>query len=425
MNTLIGLNVFQRLLRRWDLVHPYNAGQVMRVQGTANPARWEMAWRDTLAHHGLGAAIVEGDRYTFDASAESHVQTVPPEIPLDQYLTAALNMRFHDGQVPFRPFIQELDGEFWAGVIYTHWVADSVSIRMLLRDWFLRAMDPQRCRPEPVTIAREGYWPLFGPRRLPWHIDEALLSTLRSFCRFRSVRRLHGVRSDDYAMSFVLRDAPRGLVGPLRAAARNRGVTVNDVFLAAALEQCARLLPLRTTCQRRKIAIGTIVYLRPSARCDLSNTFGMFLGFSNAVASPQELGDFDRLLHTIHLQTHHARRTHAVHAGMVWLYVSMIANRFLLPERSYQFYRKHMPLAGGISNVNLTGSWAAEYHPHLIRQYVRISPTGPMIPVAFTPTSLGDDLHLAMTYRAAVLPHERARQMADGFLARIQQVATG
>ena len=105
------------------------------------------------------------------------------------------------------------------------------------------------------------------------------------------------------------------------------------------------------------------------------------------------------------------------------LYVSMVANRFLPPDRSYHFYRKHMPLAGGISNVNLAGSWAADYHPRPIRQYVRISPTGPMIPVAFTPTSLGDDLHLAMTYRRAVLPHDRARQMADGFLRRVSSLA--
>ena len=73
--------------------------------------------------------------------------------------------------------------------------------------------------------------------------------------------------------------------------------------------------------------------------------------------------------------------------------------------------------------LDLAGSWAADYHPRPIRQYVRISPTGPMIPVAFTPTSLGDDLHLAMTYRSAVLPHDRARQMADGFLRRVSSLA--
>ncbi len=165
--------------------------------------------------------------------------------------------------------------------------------------------------------------------------------------------------------------------------------------------------------------MGTIVDLRPLAAGRLDNQFGLFLGFVNVIAGERDLADFDRLLGRISAQHRRAKQNHTAASGMLWLMASVIAAKFLPSEKAYHFYRKHMPLAGGISNVNLSRSWASAHHPHLIRDYVRVSPTGPMIPVAFTPTSLGDDLNLAMTYRSAIIPRETAEAMAEGFLSRL------
>ena len=48
-----------------------------------------------------------------------------------------------------------------------------------------------------------------------------------------------------------------------------------------------------------------------------------------------------------------------------------------------------MPLAAGISNVNLNRSWAAAYHPAPLLDYLRVTPTGPMLPLVFTTTTIG------------------------------------
>ena len=84
------------------------------------------------------------------------------------------------------------------------------------------------------------------------------------------------------------------------------------------------------------------------------------------------------------------------------------AKRFVPPHELYHFYRKELPLLGGISNVNLNNTWAAEYHPAPVLEYLRISPTGPMVPLVFNLTTLGDRLHLSMTYREVLLDEAMA-----------------
>jgi hypothetical protein len=54
-----------------------------------------------------------------------------------------------------------------------------------------------------------------------------------------------------------------------------------------------------------------------------------------------------------------------------------------------------------------------------VLEYLRISPTGPMVPLVFNLTTLGDRLHLSMTYREVLLEETQAAQMADAFLERI------
>ena len=59
---------------------------------------------------------------------------------------------------PFRPFVLDNgDGSYYVGVIYHHWVADSVSIRTVLREWFVRVHDPQRASRVPARLASTGY----------------------------------------------------------------------------------------------------------------------------------------------------------------------------------------------------------------------------------------------------------------------------
>ena len=95
------------------------------------------------------------------------------------------------------------------------------------------------------------------------------------------------------------------------------------------------------------------------------------------------------------------------------------AGRFVPGERLYHFFRKEAPLLPDVSNVNLNRTWAADYHPQVITDYLRVSPTGPLAPLVFTLTTLGRRLTLSLTYRPVLLDEQMASQLATIFLDRL------
>jgi hypothetical protein len=87
-------------------------------------------------------------------------------------------------------------------------------------------------------------------------------------------------------------------------------------------------------------------------------------------------------------------------------------------------------VVAGISNVNMTGSWvappadavdASEGDPGVPRvlDYIRISPTGPLLPLVFTLTTIRDRLTLCMTYRTTSFTDEQARELGEDFSRRL------
>jgi hypothetical protein len=419
------LNIFQRVVRRWDQVHPYNAAQVLQIAGTADLESVQNAWRQSLLTLGL-----------CDMAHPTSVHRVSRDVSLEDFLSDQINRHFECGsgscgtvssspseaQTAFHPFLLQQAGHHFLGVIYQHWIADSVSIRMLLEQWFMRLHDPAAAPDAPVCDPKGGYWHYFGPHKVNWRLLDGLLAVPRWFGRLRRCRKIRTSGSTDYDMRFARFDAPPGWIGRLRQFARDHGITVNDLFLAAIAEACHRHVPMQDNRRRQDLAVGTIVDLRPESREDLSRTFGLFLGFTTIVCRPADLAHFPRLVRTVAGQTRLLKRRHAASAGIVWLFAAQVAGRFLHREKTFSFYRKHMPLAAGISNVNLNQTWTGRYHPSPLLDYIRISPTGPMIPLAFTPTTLGDRFHLGLSYRSAVISADRAAAVAKTFLDRLSSL---
>lgn len=434
------LNVFQRLVRQWDALHPYNAAQVMHLAGAAadddDADRLDDAWRETLADLGLGTLQTRGDRYRFellngDVTLGRVTRVCGRTRGLDEFITGELNRRFEPGGSPLRPFILRGEGDhtFYAGVVYHHWVADSASIRLLLREWFYRAYDPSRARRAPLRVAPSGYWPAFGPTQRKWELDDGVLTSLRWSSRMKRARRIESSGFDDYRTHFTSHRLPDGIVEPLRRASRAMGVTLNDVFLAAVAQVCDADPCIRRTARRQDLALGTIVDLRARAprgatpADNLADVFGLFLGFTSVVCRPRELCDFDRLVRRISVQNRAHAASGAPEASMIRMLAGLVAHRVLGQQRIKQFYRKRLPLAGGVSNVNLTGSWAHEYHPAPLLDYIRVSPSGPMMPLVFTPTTLGQRLNFGLTCRSAVVPPDRAAAMSATFTHGLLRVA--
>ena len=424
----IPLNVFQRLVRQWDTVHPYNAAQVLRLAGKPDLLLIRRAWHATLSMLGLGPVRMTGPNFRFEAvngnAVDFNVPVLPQGAALDDHLSREMNRPFDDDRdLPLRPFVLEEEGSYYFGVVYQHWIADSASIQLLLREWFVRIYDPAAAGDAPAIVPQGGYWAHFGPQRSRWRLGGQLLSLFRSASRFRRVRKIRTAGSTDFDMRFVMHRIPAGLLQQLLGVARRNGVTLNDLFLTVIADVCDRFNPTRNIPRRKDLALGVIVDLRARARRDMSRVFGLFLGFANVICRREDLRNWPRLVRQISRQTRIHKETDSPQASAVWMFAALTAARFVPVEKTFRFYRKHMPLAGGISNVNLNHTWARKYHPQPLMEYIRVSPTGPMVPLVFTTTTLGEDLAFGLTYRAALFNDDLAGKIAATFQARLAQLA--
>ena len=419
-----GLNLFQRLTRRWEAVHPYNAAQILRISGRLEPSSAAGAWAEALWALGLGRVrVIEPSRFCHEAlngEMDRYPLTVlPAGTSLETHLTAELNRRFDDpDEPPFRPFLRQGEGESYFGVVYQHWVADSVAIRFVLQEWLARVFDPSAARGSTLRRSPGGYWRLFG-RRGGWRLDEGLLSGFRTHMRHRRVRKVRTAGTADYPVRVTLHDAPLGTIDGLRDFARLQDCKLHDVLLAAVAEACGCYVPTQVRRNRPDLSVGSIVDLRPHAAEGLEDAFGLFLGFTHVVCRPEDLRDWPRLLRRVAAQNRVHKNSGLPQASMLWMLAAMAFGPLVPDAKLYSFYRKEMPMAGGLSNVNLNGTWAARYHPEPLRQYIRVSPTGPLVPLVFSATTLGSQLSVSVTCREALLTREAAGQMAEAFLDRL------
>src|SRR5207247_7232281 len=93
------------------------------------------------------------------------------------------------------------------------------------------------------------------------------------------------------------------LIDDLREVARGQNVTLNDLFLAAIAEACDRENVTPRARGRQEIALGTVVDLRPSCTQNLTDVFGLFLGFTTVVVRPTALQRWDDLVRSVATQT--------------------------------------------------------------------------------------------------------------------------
>ena len=425
-------NMFQRLVRSWEAVHPYNAAQVLKLSGIPNPRAINDAWHASMETLGLGRVRANGHTFGYEIlNGDAHrypVRMLPAGQCLAGHLSEALNIPFDDPrEPPFRPYLllgpADQPPSFHLGVVYQHWVADSVSIRMLMREWCARLYDTAPPVPPPTRLEDAGYWDLYGPRHGQLEIDRGILNLFRSYIRFRTVQKVCMTGVGDYPVRVMLRELPAGLADALRQSARRLGINVGDALLAALAHASYRHLPLQRRPSRRDIAIGNIIDLRAHSPRDLSDAFGLFLGFAHVVCSRNDLKDFPRLLRSVTLQNRAHRRDGMAESSLAWMMAALVAQRFVKPKDIYRFYRKEIPLAAGLSNVNLSGSWAQRLQGGPLLDYVRVSPTGPMVPLVLSVTTLGSQMSLAMTYRPALLDEAGAAEMARMVIDQLVEVA--
>jgi hypothetical protein len=386
------LNVFQRLCLSWDAVHPYNAAQACLFAGRFSESNLTDAWRATA-----GASDVT----VLDGSED-----------LATYFTRELNAR-HDQ--PIRAFAQHVGNTTWFGITYQHSSADSFSVRMVLSQWLKRLLNPQATPHARISSPLKH-------RFLPG--VPTMLGLLRDYSDYRRSQKVHTLGPLDYAVRVLLLDTPRSVLPGLLAYARSRRAKLNDVLLAALAESGNRLVPMQNRPGRPNLGISYVANLRPALPAAQREQFGCALGFGGLTCRPHELADWDRLLASIAARNR-TRRRNLADSSTLWMLAAERATRNTPPDKLYDFYRKEAPFAGGLSNVNLNGTWFAEEHPQRVLDYVRISPTGPMVPVALNVTSLGENLSLSLTYRRELFNDWTAKELGESIVRRLTRIASG
>lgn len=417
------LNIFQRTQRLWDTLHPYNAAQAMELASPHDADAIAAAFNRAVDDLRLGEFVVTGGRYTIEPR-RGDVELIRSDQPLAPLLTEQMNRPF-DAQrsMPFRPFVcREENGAQAIGLIYQHWPADSVSIRMLMRQWLLRLIDHD-APPVPIALPEGGLFHYFGSPIAGWSLMQQTWEIFGFSSRMKRMRRIE-CPSAARDVEVFLRRMRTGLIHAIHGRARREGYTVGDVFVAALAEACSKHGPNAPTDRRPDLALGTIVDLRGRASRVPKNVFGLFLGFTTSIFAYDTLYRFDALLKSARRQRlmHVCRRS--AEASQLNLTIGLaIARALRRPGKLLEFYRKRLALSGGISNVNLTHDWAGELHPSVIRRYHRASPIGPMMPLVITPTTLGEELSVCCTFRRALAPHGRPTDVLAAFEDRLHRYA--
>jgi NRPS condensation-like uncharacterized protein len=397
----------------------------MKLRGSLSPDHLRETWIRTLRDTGLGRVHCGKHRYRWEP-VDPRLDTIAMEVvpaaqALDDFLTGELNRAFAgDGTVPFRAFLKHEQDGSWIGVVYHHWVADSWSIRRLLREWLARIHNPAAASGHPFPMPDKGYWRLFGPDAANWSFWDAFCRSACATARFKKARRIPVEAFADFSTNYSTHEPPRGTVYSLRRVAKKRNATLNDLFLAALALVCSSRLPADLTPRRSDLALGTIVDLRN--RGPVGDRFGLYLGYTNLVLRPRELEDPRTLLDYIAAQNRRMKSLKVAEQSMIRMAGGLVFHKLMKPQSLLEFYRKRFSLYGGISNVNLDPDWPGTDHPRLVTDYLRASPAGPTLPIVVTTSTLGGELRLGLTCRNSLVPPHEAPSFANAFLEQLRKL---
>jgi hypothetical protein len=390
---------------RWEQFAPYNAGQFMTLASEPGLAHAAGAWRRVVLSMGLQQIGQHPD-----------APLVEPPLSLHRHLTVEMNHRFTPDESPLRPFLIRQRDQTHLGLIYRHAVADSASIRAVMSAWLSELLGelPELSH---VRCARAGRGVLW-----PWRAVAEAVREASRISRVKRVRRLPRSGDPTSPVIWTQAPAPAGLIAAVRAAARRLDVKVNDLFLAAIARSTDAHIPHERFDHRPDLCVGTIADVRDPAET-VTQHFGLELGFTQTFWRWQDLADTDRALHAAAVQSRTARHRADAAGSRLRVASLLLHHRNKGIDTLTDFYRKRCPFSAGISNVNLNGSPFDAYAPAPLLNYGRVSPTGPMLPVVFTPTTLGDQLHLGLTYRAKLISNEVARLLIARFFDELQLLA--
>ena len=365
----------------------------MLVEGEPDADVIESAWQSALRDMGLGRVHVDEEEGGYSHEIWSGDPPAPlvsrhwGSVHLMEYLEAEINRPFLSPPVlPYRAFALQTSKGCYLGVVYQQWVADSVAVRLLMREWFVRVFQPTKARKKLIDLPRIrtangpelGYRPgaIYQAGKLLWDWRK-LEEQLRTFPA--------GATPSKVTLADVKVNLPD--LDDLMMVTRAEGCTVNDLLialLAAAMEE-----ELRSGDDGDiALAIATSVDLRPHLPGASDETYGSLLEYLPIIC---KLPSANRL----NLAQEVARQTRAL-KDPEQIACQMALPRMLmwLAERRHgqsrtDLMQRHAKIAGSLANVSLNKSWPMLYYPGQLKRYVRVSPPNPVMPLAICTTNTG------------------------------------
>jgi hypothetical protein len=425
------LNLFQAAMLRWRAMYPYNAVHVAELPGSLDAQRLSNAVNEHMTDLGVSRLALDTRRGRFQYGGGA-VRAAMPVLDangnalavLEQEMERQLNAPFGgDGAFePLRFFAVANGGSFHLGVAYDHFIAGGDSMVALLKGIAARYEGTLPANGKRPDLYPASYTRLFARNALSFYIGQyslpgMLLRTRRAF----RPRYPHG---ESYYNAFTSIELPRELYAAVVNTAKDWGVTLNDLLLAMLLCSLSPEVKERLTARRRKeIAIASVINIRHELAPGPEQAFGQFLS-SFLVSHPVPPGiTLETLARDVHKQTQRVKRRKLYLQTLYLLACGGLAWRFMTPEQHKQMYAKNYPVWAGMTTLNVESIWDEAPGKAQVLHYLRAGSTGPFAPLVMTPASVGECLHIGVSYRTSAFRREDVERINSALLACAKRLA--
>ncbi|MFO1323903.1 MAG: hypothetical protein U1F15_07540 [Burkholderiales bacterium] len=403
------LNLFQSAMLRWREFHPYNAVHVAELPGALDADRLQRAICAHLSELGVARLSLDAPRRRYEYAGGEATYALPildggadPLPVIEREMERQLNAAFAPSGPfeAFRFFAVTAPGSFHVGVAYDHFVAGGDSIVALLEGIAARYDGYARTDVPPPDLYPPTYARLFRRNALAFYVGQYLLPGMlfRARRAFRPLYR-YGEGWDNAFTSFEL--AP-DLYAAVMRNAKAWGVTFNDLLTAMLLMALAPEVPERLTARRRReIAIACVINLRGEIAPSTERSFGQFLS-SFMVSHPVPAGTtLEALARDVHAQTRRVKRRKLYLQTLFLIACGGFVWPFMTTAQRRQMYAKNYPVWAGVSTLNVEAMWRSAPGGARVLHYLRAISTGPFSPIVLAPASVGECLHVGVSYRTA------------------------
>ncbi len=431
--TTCKLNLLQQVMLLWEEIHPYNAGHLVRLRGRADVASLQAAVQTACRLAGVGTLVLDQGkrRYHYEPFGDIEVHEIRRAdsalVTLCRTITKELNTHFPDAPhhpVRWQVLDDPISDSHYLLAIYHHLAADSFSVRLLVRrvlNRYCQSSPPEA--EEPLQMHPPEYRRVMRHHYRQLGYIKTLLRAVRLYFRLRHVHRVRDLHAGGERSGFVVFETPDGLISDLSAACKARGLSVQEAFLAALFAAIAEVTPDRRQHPRRSgLALATILDGRGEANDDLSACFGLYIGQSVTVIPRSDLADFARIFARVG-EERRREKGEKRFVGPHWNFlIAVLLRRYFSVRGTRAWYRKVYPLSAGLSNVRLDARWFGDGGDRVL-DYIRISPTGPALPLVLTPTTIENRLNLAVTYRESSFSHPDVLKLLEIFVEKLERFA--